>query len=134
MNLLGVREPELYGHSSLDTIMDDLTRWAAPLEVEIHAFQSNHEGHLIDAIQAATDPYDGIIINPAGYGHTSVALRDALLASPLPIVEVHLTNLAKREDFRSRTLTAGAALGQICGFGPSVYSLAVMALNQHLEH
>jgi len=134
MNLLGTREPDLYGHESLDTLMSTLTTWARGVQVEIQWIQSNHEGELIDAIQQAASAYDGIIINPAGYGHTSVALRDALLASSLPSVEVHLTNLAKREDFRSRTLTAGAALGQISGFGPTVYSLAVIALNEHLEN
>jgi len=128
LNLLGKREPGIYGRQSLDDIMRDLEKEAGRLGVEIETFQSNEEGVLIGMIQEATDKFEAVIINPAGYTHTSVALRDALLACGLPCVEVHLTNPHAREDFRHRSLTVAACLGQICGFGGTVYKLALQAL------
>jgi len=132
LNLLGLREPTLYGHASLADLESALATDATEKGVELRTFQSNHEGELIDAIQKAGQDCDGIILNPAGYGHTSVALRDALLAVSLPTVEVHLTNLARREPFRHRTLTADVAIGSISGFGTYGYHLALDALIKQL--
>ncbi len=132
LNLLGAREPALYGHANLADLESKLSADAAERGVEIRAIQSNHEGELIDAIHTAGQDCEGIILNPAGYGHTSVALRDALLAVSLPTVEVHLTNLAKREPFRHRTMTADVAIGTISGFGTYGYHLALDALCKQL--
>ena len=133
LNLLGHREPELYGHQTLADIEDELTKEGGGLGVELRFFQSNHEGELIDAIQQARADCDGIVMNPAGYGHTSVAIRDAILAVAVPMVEVHITNLAQREAFRRHTLTGDVAIGQISGFGSYGYVLALNALVQHLN-
>lgn len=132
LDLLGEREPGLYGAGSLGELEAALSEAAAARGVELRCVQSNHEGALIDALHAARGDCAGVLLNPAGYGHTSVALRDALLAVNLPTVEVHLTNLARREAFRHRTLTADVALGQISGFGVFGYHLALDALVQHL--
>jgi 3-dehydroquinate dehydratase-2 len=132
LNLLGVREPEVYGRTTLDEIEADLTIDAKKRGIELRTVQSNHEGELIDAIHRARTDCDGIILNPAGYGHTSVALRDALLAAALPTVEVHLTNLARRASFRRQTLTADVAVGSISGFGAYGYHLALDALCDQL--
>ena len=127
LNLLGTREPETYGKTTLADIERSL-RETFP-QVALRFFQSNHEGELIDQIQSASrDGIDGIVFNPAGYTHTSVALRDALLGTTVPVVEVHLSNIHKREDFRHRSLTAGAAVGQISGLGALGYELAVRYL------
>ncbi|MEE2755629.1 MAG: type II 3-dehydroquinate dehydratase [Myxococcota bacterium] len=132
LNLLGSREPEVYGSESLDEIMNKTAAFATDNGVEIDSVQSHHEGVLIEAIQKAAGRFDGLIINPAGYGHSSVAIRDALIAVGLPAVEVHLSNLAQREEFRHRTLTADVCVGQICGFGGHGYPLAIMALKKHI--
>jgi len=133
LNLLGRREPDIYGHQTLDDIMDDLSAHALELGAEIDTFQSNEEGALVNRIQESIDTVDGIIINPAGYTHTSVSLRDALLACGLPCVEVHLSNPYAREDFRQKSLTVGACIGQICGFGGASYRLALQALVEKLR-
>jgi 3-dehydroquinate dehydratase II len=127
LNLLGTREPEVYGHTTLADIDADLARWAAQLGVDLTTFQSNHEGALIDEIQAARGQAAAIIINPGGYTHTSVALRDALAAVALPVIEVHLSNVAAREEFRHRSLIAPIAVGQIVGLGAIGYRLALEA-------
>ena len=132
LNLLGTREPELYGRESLDDIMAAAADFAAENGVQFQWVQSHHEGVLIDAIQNSAGQVDGLIINPAGYGHSSVAIRDALIAVGLPTVEVHLSNLAQREEFRHRTLTADVCVGQICGFGGHGYQLAILALKKHI--
>ncbi len=134
MNLLGEREPERYGGRSLSDIESDLVQYAQGRGIELECVQSNHEGELVEAIQNTQNGYAGIIINPAAYGHTSVALRDALLAVALPTVEIHLTNIAGREPFRQKTLIADVVLGRISGFGAHGYQLAVDALNEHLNH
>jgi len=134
LNLLGIRETEHYGRQTLEEMMAAAQATAESNGATAQIFQSNHEGELIDAIHEARKDCDGIIINPAGYGHTSVALRDALLAVKLPTIEVHLTNIAKREEFRHRTLTADVAVGQINGLGAYGYQLAVLALLEHLTH
>ncbi len=133
LNLLGTREPDIYGAETLADIERSLRERGQELQVSVDCFQSNHEGELVDAIQSCRDQFDGLILNAAGYSHTSVAIRDALLAAELPTVEVHLTNLARREDFRRRTLTADVAIGQINGFGAYGYELALAALVNHLN-
>ena len=134
LNLLGQREPGLYGSSTLAEINGSLAQQAAQLGVELTSFQSNHEGALVDRIQqASADAVAGILINAAAYTHTSVAIRDALLAMAIPFVELHLSNTHAREVFRHRSLLADKALGVICGFGPASYSLALQGLVQHLR-
>jgi len=129
LNLLGTREPEVYGRETLDDIHSGLLLVAQELGVDLAFYQSNHEGQLIDRIhQARLDGIDGIIINPAGYTHTSVALRDALAAVHIPTVEVHLSNIHSRESFRQHSYVAPIALAQLCGFGAAGYELALRGL------
>ncbi len=129
LNLLGTREPEVYGTQTLAQIMQSLTEEAAAEGVSLETFQSNSEGALIDCIhQAKQDNCAGIIINPGGYTHTSIALRDALSGVDLPTIEVHLSNIHARESFRHHSYIAPIAIGQICGFGALGYSLALRAL------
>ena len=132
LNLLGQREPEVYGHTTLAEIDARLRELAAQSGATLEAVQSNHEGALIDQIQAARGVCDGIIINPGGFTHTSVALRDALVASELPVIEVHLSNIYAREDFRRESLVTDVAIGSICGLGPIGYQLALEALLERL--
>jgi 3-dehydroquinate dehydratase-2 len=132
LNLLGEREPEVYGHTTLAEIDARLRELAAKRGATVESFQSNHEGQLIDRIQAARRTHRAIIINPGGLTHTSVALRDALVASELPVVEVHLSNIHAREEFRQRSLVAGIAVGQISGLGAKGYELALDALLDRL--
>jgi 3-dehydroquinate dehydratase II len=133
LNLLGSREPEVYGHTTLAQIDADLAKMAADAGAELHSFQSNHEGALIDRVQAAQGDGTGfIVINPGGYTHTSVALRDALAAVALPFIEVHLSNIHKREAFRRHSYLSDVALGVICGLGANGYALAVSHALQHL--
>ena len=133
LNLLGTREPEIYGHTTLADIDAGLAERAAELGAQIETFQSNHEGALIDRIQAARGQAVAIVINPGGYTHTSVALRDALAAVTLPVIEVHLSNVAAREEFRHRSLIAPIALGQIAGLGAIGYRLALEAALHHVR-
>ncbi|MBI4963753.1 MAG: type II 3-dehydroquinate dehydratase [Desulfomonile tiedjei] len=133
LNALGKREPEVYGKATLDDINKRLIKKASGLGMEIQCLQSNHEGALIDALHEAVKWADGIIINPAALTHTSVALRDAIAATGLPAVEVHLTNIHAREQFRRRSLTAGVCAGQIAGFGADSYYLALLALKEIVE-
>ena len=133
LNLLGEREPEVYGRTTLAEIDTRLREIAAENGVSLESFQSNHEGALVDRIQAARGAYQGIVINPGGFTHTSVALRDALVASGLPIVEVHLSNIHAREPFRRTSLVSDIALGQITGLGPIGYELALLALLDRLK-
>ena len=133
LNMLGKREPELYGKETLDDIVQYLRKQAGDLGVELAHVQSNEEGVLVSQIQASREKFDGIILNPAAYTHTSVALRDALQAVTVPCVEVHLTNTAAREEFRHVSLTAGACLGQIMGVGAMGYHLALTGLVQYLK-
>lgn len=133
LNLLGSRQPEIYGTTTLAEIDRQLAARGAELEVAVHAVQSNSEGGLIDAIQGAQGTEDGLVINPAAYSHTSLAVRDALLAVRLPAVEVHLSNPAAREEFRHLDLAAGACLGVVAGFGPRGYLIALEQLVLHLR-
>ena len=128
LNLLGSREPEIYGRESLDDIAAALTDHAATLGVEVDIRQSNHEGHLIDWLhEADRDGAAAVILNAGGYSHSSVALRDAVAAIKVPVIEVHLSNPAARESFRRRSLIAAVAKGTIQGFGPAGYILALDA-------
>ena len=128
LNMLGLREPEIYGSTGLAEIDAGLKAFGEKLGLRVSAFQANSEGAIIDAIQSARSSIAGLIINPAGYTHTSVAIRDALLLLEVPIIEVHLSNIHKRENFRHRSITAGAATGQVMGLGPQGYSLALQAI------
>ena len=132
LNLLGTREPAIYGTTTLDEIHAELAAAAKAAGAELEFFQSNHEGALIDRIQEAPSWADGILINPAGLGHTSVSLRDALAATGLPVVEVHLSNIFAREEFRRHSTISAVALGVVSGFGPVGYRLALEALLHHL--
>jgi 3-dehydroquinate dehydratase-2 len=125
---LGLREPDVYGSSTLADIDRDLAELAQSLGVDLTAFQTNQEGEMVDRIQAAMGQVDAILINPAAFTHTSVAVRDALIATGIPFVEVHLSNIHAREEFRQTSLMADVALGVICGFGPSSYTLGLRAL------
>ena len=133
LNLLGQREPEVYGRLTLAEIDADLCAAAKALEVEIECFQSNHEGELVDRIQGALGVASGILINPAGLTHSSVALRDALAAVALPVVEVHLSNVHAREDFRQHSFVSPIALGVITGLGAQGYRFGLEALASHLK-
>ena len=133
LNLLGEREPQVYGEASLEEINEMLSAEAQALGLELRIEQSNHEGELIDVIHRERGWAQVIIINPAGYTHTSVALADALRAMRLPAIEVHLSNVAAREPFRRESLTAAACLGQISGFQSHSYVLALHAAKQIIE-
>lgn len=129
LNLLGQREPEIYGRRTMADILAELDSDFA--EDDIDYFQSNHEGELIDRLHEAgygDEPCDGIVLNAGGLTHTSVSLADAVAAIPVPVVEVHLSNIAAREEWRRRSLLAPVCRGSICGFGPAVYALALGAL------
>jgi len=128
LNLLGTRQPEIYGRASLADVEKSCRRRAAELGIGLEFRQSNHEGELIDWIQQARGKMAGIVINPAGYSHSSVALLDALVACELPVIEVHLSNIFKREAFRHHSFVSEAARGVICGLGPRGYLLALDAL------
>jgi 3-dehydroquinate dehydratase-2 len=133
LNLLGRREPGLYGTTSLDQINESLLQRAQELEVALSCFQSNHEGALVDRIQQAGQESAGILINAGAFTHTSIALRDALLAVAVPFVELHLSNVHAREPFRHTSTLADKAVGVICGFGPNSYRLALDGLVDHLR-
>jgi 3-dehydroquinate dehydratase-2 len=132
LNLLGTREPDIYGTATLDDINARIATLAETLGIEVSFFQSNDEGAIIDAIQQARLAADGIVINPAGWTTTSVGILDAIKSVGLPTVEVHLSNIHAREEFRRQSLIAPAALGQICGFGADSYLLALRALAARL--
>jgi 3-dehydroquinate dehydratase II len=133
LNLLGLREPGIYGSQTLESINLALAAESSDLGVSLTFFQSNSEGEIVGAIQKAIGEYAGIIINPAAYTHTSVAIRDAISAVALPTVEVHLSNVYKREEFRHKSLIAPVVLGQIAGFGPTGYKLALIGLTEYLN-
>jgi len=130
--MLGLREPSVYGYSTLEEINQDLILLAGSLGVSIDCFQSNSEGDLVSCIQATFGRKHGILINPAAYTHTSIALRDAIVAVSLPVVEVHLSNIHGREAFRHNSYIAPIAIGQVCGFGSNSYRLGLRALVDYL--
>ena len=134
LNLLGRREPEMYGIVTLEEINQRLWQLAAEQHVELEILQSNHEGGLVDAVQGAMGRIDALIINAGAYTHTSVALRDAVSAVGIPTIEVHLTNLARREGFRQHSYLTEVAVGQIMGFGVNSYVLGLQAAILYLSH
>ena len=134
LNLLGQREPEVYGRQTLADINESLSLLATELGAEINAFQSNHEGDLIDRIHSAgSDGFAGIVINPGGLTHTSISLRDAISSIDLPVIESHLSNIHARESFRQHSYVAGVVVGQVSGFGAMSYHLALRGLISHLS-
>lgn len=133
LNLLGQRQPEVYGTTTLADIEAACTAHGAASGLSVTCAQSNHEGVLVDAIHAAKGVHDGIILNAGAYTHTSVALMDAIASVGLPVVELHLSNIHAREAFRHKSYIAPVAVGQICGFGAHGYTLALDALKAHLD-
>ncbi|MBV9521182.1 MAG: type II 3-dehydroquinate dehydratase [Alphaproteobacteria bacterium] len=133
LNLLGVREPEIYGDETLSDIEEACLECAAPLALAIDFRQSNHEGQLVDWIQEARQAADGIILNAGAYSHTSIAILDALNAAALPVIEVHLSNIFRRDEFRHNSLVSRAARGVICGLGSHGYELALTAMARLLR-
>ena len=128
LNLLGTRQPEIYGNMTLDDINGAIERHVEPHGTELVAKQSNHEGELIDRLHEARGWADGVVFNPGAYAHTSIALRDAITAIELPVIEVHISNIHGREQFRHKSVLSGVCLGQVAGFGWHSYILAVDAL------
>ena len=133
LNLLGTREPDKYGTQTLKDIELFIKEEAEKLNIEIEFYQSNIEGELVNKIQEAKNVFDGIVMNPAAYTHTSVAIRDAILAVSIPTVEIHISNIHTREEFRKTSLTAPACVGQITGFGINSYKLGLIAINDYLK-
>jgi 3-dehydroquinate dehydratase-2 len=132
LNMLGLREPEVYGKDTLADVDATLAELASELGVSVECRQSNHEGTLIDWLHQARKEFDGVLMNPGGLTHTSVALRDAIASMERPCVEVHLSNIHKREEFRHRSLTAAVCVGSVLGFGIDSYRLGLMALAKHV--
>ncbi len=133
LNLLGTRQPEIYGSLTLEQINRKIRALAGELKVEVEIRQSNNEGELIDWVQESAKRFGALVINAAAYTHTSVALRDALMAAGIPAIEVHISNIHKREDFRKRSLIAEAVVGQIAGFGVHSYLLGLRAAAEYLS-
>lgn len=133
LNLLGQREPHIYGKTTLKSINNSLEKVANKAKVNINLFHSNHEGEIVEAIHKALKKVDLIIINPAGLTHSSVSIRDAIQATEIPTIEVHISNVYKREEFRRKSLISGVALGTITGFGSKSYLYALMAAIDYLK-
>lgn len=133
LNLLGKREPDVYGSLTLDEINKRLSELGSSLGVEVTCQQSNHEGALIDALQEALNWADGVVLNPGGYTHTSVSIRDAVAAIGIPVVEVHMSNVYAREEFRHKSLVSVVCLGKVVGFGWQSYALGLRALVESLQ-
>lgn len=133
LNLLGSRQPEVYGHTTLADIEASCHGHANAAGITVKCAQSNHEGALVDEIHAAKGSFDGIILNAGAYTHTSIALADAIASVELPVIELHLSNIHAREEFRHKSYIAPVAIGQICGFGANGYLLALDAMIAHLQ-
>ncbi len=133
LNMLGIREQQIYGPMKLEEIHEQMKIFAGENNIEVEFFQSNLEGEIVDRIQECMGDADGIIINPAAYSHTSIAIRDAIAAVELPVIEVHLTNIHAREEFRRHTLTGEVVAGVIAGVGPFGYHLAMIGMTQILN-
>ena len=133
LNLLGTREPEKYGTLTLQDIENDIKAEAIKMNINVEFYQSNIEGELVNKIQEAKGTFDGIVMNPAAYTHTSVAIRDAILAVEIPTVEIHISNIHTREEFRKTSLTAPACIGQITGFGENSYKLGLIAITDFIS-
>ena len=133
LNLVGTREPSLYGSKTLEDIQEELLNLAKEIDVKLKFFQSNSEAEMIDCIHQSVGSIDGILINAGAYTHTSIALRDALLGVDIPYVEVHLSNIYAREEFRHKSFLSDKALGLICGFGPISYQLALQGIVSYLK-
>jgi 3-dehydroquinate dehydratase-2 len=134
LNMLGKREPDIYGKTTLDEVNSELEHLGTTLGVIVETFQSNHEGAIVDKIQGAADAQKGIIINPAAFTHTSIAIRDALLALDVPIIEIHISNIYKREPFRHKSLISDVADAQITGLGIKGYGIALKALAEMIQN
>ncbi|HSE84234.1 MAG TPA: type II 3-dehydroquinate dehydratase [Thermodesulfobacteriota bacterium] len=133
LNLLGKREPEIYGKTTLSEINSQIEKEAEVLRVQVEFFQSNSEGEIISKIQDTMGKFDGIVINPAGYTHTSVAIRDAISSTGVPVVEVHISNIYKREEFRHKSFVSGVAIGVVSGFGVDGYLMGLRGLVNYLK-
>jgi len=133
LNLVGKREPSIYGFQTLEDIQEELFEMARELDARLKFFQSNSEGEMIDCIHKSVDSIDGILINAGAYTHTSIALRDALLGVAIPYVEVHLSNIYSREEFRHKSFLSDKALGLVCGFGANSYQLALEGIVSYLK-
>lgn len=128
LNMLGKREPKIYGHETLNDVYEKIEKRASELGARVEFLQSNFEGEIIEAIHKTFDGYDGIIINPGAFTHYSYAVRDALASVPTPAIEVHISNIHKREEFRHKSVTASECIGQLCGLGTDGYLYALEAL------
>lgn len=133
LNLLGTRQPEVYGSTTLEMVENLCVSHGSSIGLDVSCFQSNHEGALIDAIHAAKGDQDGFVLNAGAYTHTSIALMDAIASVELPMIEVHLSNIHAREEFRHVSYISKVAIGQICGFGPQGYVMALDGLAAHLK-
>ena len=133
LNLLGQREPQIYGYTTLAQIEEETCAYAASKGAQMDCFQSNHEGALIDTIQQSQDVYDGIVYNPGAHTHYSYAIHDAITSVDTPVVEIHISDISKREDFRSKSVLVDACIGQVKGLGKEGYLRAVDLLLEHLE-
>jgi 3-dehydroquinate dehydratase-2 len=133
LNMLGKREPEIYGNTTLDEINSNLEKLGGKLGLAVETFQSNHEGAIVDKIQETVGLQKGIIINPAAYTHTSIAIRDALLSLDIPVIEIHISNIYKREPFRRTSMISDVATAQIAGFGVKGYGMALEALAEMIQ-
>jgi len=133
LNMLGKREPEIYGNAKLDDINKQLKKEARKLKTDVDFFQSNSEGDIVSKIQHALNNFDGIIINPGAYTHTSIAIRDSILSVGLPVIEVHISNIYKREDFRQKSFISGVSVGVISGLGINSYILGLRGMSDYLR-
>ena len=133
LNLLGSREPEKYGSTTLKDIESAVIKRGEELGAQVNAWQSNHEGDIVDKIQSAKGVYDGILINAGGYTHTSVVIRDAIASVQIPTVEIHMTNIHAREEFRHSSLISGVSIGQVVGFKEKSYEFALLGLIDYLN-